>query len=218
MSDVSDTRSEDRYGVQHRLEATFGSIEVVVVDIGEHGAQVHHPVPIKLGSISRLSFVLPSSSQQVRVQGTLVWSRIAAKPDGAGGRNYRSGIRLDDTDGTMKPAIERMVTSSAIHLDNESLEKKRKALAEKGKARQQLGFKLVGQKPRIPDDVILLVRQTRNRLKDNPAEAVKWYNRAKFSLDQSGVQIHQRDEVLAIWEYLERSVEINIIARIIHEM
>ena len=118
----------------------------------------------------------------------------------------------------MRPAIDRLVESSSIRLDNLSLEKKRKAMAEKEKARQQPGFKHVGQKPRITDDVILLVRQTRNRLKVNPAEAVKWYNRAKFSLDQSGVQIHQRDEVLAIWEYLERSVEIDIISRIINEM
>jgi hypothetical protein len=111
-----------------------------------------------------------------------------------------------------------MTEMNLLRLDTQSLEKKRKVLAEKEKARQHLGFKIVGQKPRIPDDVILLVRQTRGRLQDNPAEAVKWYNRAKFSLDQSGVQIHERDEVLAIWEYLERSVEIDIIARIIAEM
>ena len=189
----------------------------MLVDVGEHGAQVQHPSPIKLGAIARLTFVAPSTSQQIRVQGTIVWSRIATKPDTAGKRNYVSGVRLDDPDAMMKDAIVRMVDANVLRPDSLTLERKRKTLLEKERARLQPGFKLVGQRPRIPDDVILLVRQTRNRLTDNPAESVKWYNRAKFSLDQSGVQIHQRDEVLAIWEYLERSVEIEIIARIISE-
>lgn len=215
--EVSEARSEDRYRVQIRLEASFGSNEVVLVDVGEHGAQLQHPAPIKLGAIARLGFMLPASSQQVRVQGTIVWSRLATKPDSAGRRHYYSGVRLDDPEEMMKGVLARLNDANMLRLDNLSLDKKRKTLLEKEKARQQPGLKMVGQKPRIPDDVILLVRQTRNRLKDNPAESVKWYNRAKFSLDQSGVQIHQRDEVLAIWEYLERSVEIDIIARIISE-
>jgi hypothetical protein len=215
--EVSEARSEDRYRVQIRLEASFGSNEVVLVDVGEHGAQLQHPVPIKLGAIARLGFMLPASTQQVRVQGTIVWSRLATKADSAGRRNYFSGVRLDDPEETMKSVLARLNDANMLRLDNLSLDKKKKMQLEKEKARQQPGLKMVGQKPRIPDDVILLVRQTRNRLKDNPAESVKWYNRAKFSLDQSGVQIHQRDEVLAIWEYLERSVEIDIIARIISE-
>lgn len=218
MTDVSDARSEDRYVLQIRLDATLGSGDVIVLDIGEHGAQLQHAEAIKLGAIARLSFALPGSSHQVRVPATVIWSKISTKTDSSGKRHYRSGIRLDDREGTMKPAIERLLEANLLRPDSLSLEKKRKALADKEKARQHPGFKLVGQKPRIPDDVILLVRQTRNRLKDNPEESVKWYNRAKFSLDQSGVQIHQRDEVLAIWEYLERSVEIDIITRIIAEM
>lgn len=214
---VSEARSEERFRVQHRLDASFGTNEVVLVDLGEHGAQVQHPVPIKLGSIARMAFALPQSGQQVRVQGTIVWSRLSTKPDSSGKRHYYSGVRLDDPDEAMKGAIAQLNGLNVLRLDTLSLEKKQRALAEKEKARQHLGFKLVGQKPRIPDDVILLVRQTRDRLKDNPAEAVKWYNRAKFSLDRSGVQIHQRDEVLAIWEYLERSVEIDIITRVISE-
>ncbi|MGK2856400.1 MAG: PilZ domain-containing protein [Thermoanaerobaculia bacterium] len=215
--EVSEARSEDRYRVQMRLDASFGGSDVVLVDLGEHGAQVQHPVPIKLGAIARLIFTAPSTGQQVRVQGTIIWSRISAKPDAAGKRHYASGIRIDDPEESLKELIPRLVAANVLRLDNLSLDKKRKALLDKEKARQMPGFKMVGQKPRIPDDVILLVRQTRNRLKDNPAEAVKWYNRAKYSLDQSGVQIHQRDEVLAIWEYLERSIEIDIIARIISE-
>ncbi|MBI2214556.1 MAG: PilZ domain-containing protein [Acidobacteria bacterium] len=215
--DVADARTEDRYVAQTTLEGTFGSSEVAIVDIGEHGAQMRHPVPIKLGAIARLTFSVPTETRQVRAQGTVVWSKLATKADASGKRDFFSGLRLDDSDGVIKEAIERLVSTNALRPDRNSLEKKKRMLAEKEKARQHGGVKFIGQRMRIPDDVILLVRQTRARLADNPAESVKWYNRAKFSLDQSGVQIHAREDVLAIWEYLERSVEIDIISRIIEE-
>lgn len=215
--DVADARTEDRYVAQVALDGTFGTNDVVVVDIGEHGAQVRHPVPIKLGAIARLTFTMPTGGQHIRAQATVVWSKLATKADAAGKRDFFSGMRLEDVDGAIKDAIRQLVASHALRPDRNSLEKKKRMLAEKEKAKQQGGVKFMGQRMRIPDDVILLVKQTRARLADNPAEAVKWYNRAKFSLDQSGVQIHARDEVLAIWEYLERSVEIDIISRIIEE-
>lgn len=214
---IADARSEDRYLAQAAIDGTFGANEVVIVDVGEHGAQLRHPLPLKLGTVAKLTFTLPRSGAQVRVQGTIVWSRLATKPDAAGRRDFFSGARIDDVEETMRQAIEQMLRSNAVRPDRSSLEKKRRMLLEKEKAKQHGGVKFMTQRMRIPDDVILLVRQTRARLADNPAEAVKWYNRAKFSLDQSGVQIHARDEVLAIWEYLERSVEIDIIVRIIEE-
>jgi len=215
--DVTDARSENRYLAQVTLSGTLGSTDVTVVDLGEHGAQVRHPTPVKLGSIARLAFPLPTGHGQVRVQATVVWSRIATKADANGRRDFFTGLRLDDDEGSVKNAIQDMLRSNAIRPDRASLEKKKRMLAEKEKAKQHGGVKFMGQRMRIPDDVILLVKQTRARLADNPAEAVKWYNRAKFSLDQSGVQIHARDEVLAVWEYLERSIEIDIIIRIIEE-
>jgi hypothetical protein len=215
--DVADARSENRYLTQVTLAGTFGSSDITIVDIGEHGAQVRHPVPVKLGAIARLAFPLPAGHGQVRVQATVVWSKLATKADASGRRDFFTGLRLDDDEGSVKDAIEHLLRSNAVRADRGSLEKKKKMLVEKEKAKQHGGVKFMGQRMRIPDDVILLVKQTRSRLADNPAEAVKWYNRAKFSLDQSGVQIHARDEVLAVWEYLERSIEIDIIMRIIEE-
>lgn len=216
-TDVADARSESRYLAQVIISGTFGATDVSVIDVGDHGAQVRHPTPVKLGTIGRLAFPLPSGKGLVRVQATVVWSKLATKADAAGKRDFFTGLRLDDDDGLVKQSIEEMLHTNALRPDRTSLEKKKRMLAEKEKAKQHGGLKFMGQRMRIPDDVILLVRQTRSRLADNPAEAVKWYNRAKFSLDQSGVQIHAREDVLAIWEYLERSVEIDIISRVIEE-
>ncbi len=217
-NDNLDTRSEVRFIAQSRIEGAFGSVELVLIDLGEHGVQAQHATPIKLGTTARLQFVVPGTTQQVRVPACVIWSRISTRPDLSGSHNYRSGLRAEDEAGALKESIERMVELAMLKRDLLSLDKKQKALIEKDKARQHLGVKVVGRgSPRLPGDVILLVKQTRQRLQANPTEAVKWYNRAKYSLDEAGVQIHHRDEILAIWEYLERSVELNIIARIIED-
>jgi len=58
------------------------------------------------------------------------------------------------------------------------------------------------------------------RLRSHPEEAGKWYNRAKYSLspeesktfDESGVG--HKEDILAVWEYLERSIELPAVARV----
>jgi len=50
-----------------------------------------------------------------------------------------------------------------------------------------------------------------------PEEAQKWYQRAKYAITHGATNveiehIHNREEVLAVWEYLERSLDIPTIA------
>ena len=72
--------------------------------------------------------------------------------------------------------------------------------------------------PEIPYDHILLIQQARTRLQSMPEEAVKWYNRARYSQANVGdVAPHHRDEVVAIWEYLERTLDIALIAKVIDQ-
>ena len=126
-------------------------------------------------------------------------------------------MRLEDPEGRMEAIIRRLVDLSLASRNKDSIQLKVKALEERERSKRQPGIKFFGgQAPRIPDDVILLVRQTRQRLQANPEESVKWLNRAKYSLDASGSQVRLRDDVIAVWEYLERSVELDIIARILN--
>jgi len=72
----------------------------------------------------------------------------------------------------------------------------------------------------VPADQALLVQHARERLRANPDEAAKWYNRARFATDEEGGQlvaaelIRHRQDVLAVWEYLERTVPIAVVMRV----
>lgn len=214
--EIVESRQEERYAVNGRVEGNLAGIEVVLVDIGLHGAQLKHASPIKLGSSGKLALRIEGSEEKFEVPAHVVWSRLATKATPAGERPYFTGARLDDKDGRMASLIGRLLNMSLVKPDKESIDRKKKALEEKQRSKQQPGIKFFGARaPRVPDDVILLVRQTRQRLQANPAENVKWLNRAKYSLDEAGVQIHHRDDVLAVWEYLERSIELDIIARVL---
>jgi hypothetical protein len=74
------------------------------------------------------------------------------------------------------------------------------------------------QKIDVSADQVLLIQHARDRLRTHPDEALKWYNRAKYSIAQSAVgtpdMLYHREEVLAVWEYLERTVELQTIARV----
>ena len=71
----------------------------------------------------------------------------------------------------------------------------------------------------VTDDVVLLVEEAREQLARSYEESLKWYQRARFSLSEESVQketqeIHHREDVLAVWEFLGRSVDIATIASV----
>lgn len=213
MSNEED-RAETRYTLLRRIEGALGKVDFVLCDIGDRGLLVQHASPIRLGTEAPMNFSVPDAGLSVHLRAIVVWSRFAS-PENT--RPYRSGVRVNDPDGVLRQAIEKLRTARAIRLDEDSMARKKKALAEKVRARQAPRMRQTGHAPRIPDDVILLVKQVRQRLQANPSDLVRWFNRAKFSLNDAGDQIHERDDVLAVWEYLERSVELSVISRVLDE-
>ena len=77
---------------------------------------------------------------------------------------------------------------------------------------------MVGTEEISPDQV-LLIQHAREKLKENFDEAQKWYSRAYFALRDSRLGnaaelMRYPEDVLAVWEYLERSVPLSTIKRV----
>ena len=211
---VDEERSEQRFTILRRIEGVLGNVDFMLCDIGESGVHLQHASPIRLGSMASMHFALADAALSVDLPGFVVWSRFTSPSET---RPYHSGVRVDDPGRLLGRAVESLRGLRALRLDEESMARKRKALEAKARARQAPRLRQTGHAPRIPDDVILLVKQARQRLQGNSDEMVRWFNRARFSLNEVGGQIHERDDVLAVWEYLERSVELAIIARVLGE-
>jgi len=104
--------------------------------------------------------------------------------------------------------LEKLMKQGAIKPDPESLGRKRKWVVTPPV------MKPVPTQPDISPDQVLLIRHAYERLKENFDEAQKWYSRGYFALPSSEASRYPED-VLAVWEYLERSVPLATIQRVL---
>lgn len=214
-ADIRDLRTIERYVVVERLLGSFGAAGISVLDIAEQGAQIEHAQPLRLGSRGRLWFKRGDVSASIHAM--VIWSRLSEKPNDEGKLLYRSGVRLDEGE-SFAAAIQALGDQGVIRRDTESLERKRRKFVEREHEKSvKPSVKLVKGED-VPSDQALLVQHARERLQNDPEEARKWYNRARYAIVESAVpiaaEIRSREDVLAVWEYLERSIPLSTIVRV----
>ncbi len=217
--DIRDLRGSERYVVTERLPGSFGAAEVVLINLAEQGAQIEHAQPLRLATKGRLWFKRGDVS--VSLHAFVVWSRLSKTPNEQGKYLYRSGLRIDEGVSEFVSAMQRLAEHRVITRDNESLDRKRQRHEER--EQEKAGkpvMKRVPTESDISPDQVLLIRHARDRLRANFDEAQKWYSRAYFALrdGRTGVVSSELqrypEDVLAVWEYLERSVPLSTIKRV----
>jgi len=216
MSATEDHRGADRFVVVEPLSGSFGSAAVSIRNLAFQGAQIEHAQPLRLATKARLWF--KQGAVSASVQGTIVWSHLSRTPNSEGKLLYLSGVRIDEEMTTFRDALETLASQGFLRLDAESLGRKRERAEQQQRERSKKPVvTLLRHESAIPSDQILLIQQARERLRANPDESLKWYNRAKFSVTDKEV-LHHREDVLAVWEYLDRSVDLDTIVQVIDSL
>ena len=214
--DIKDLRAIERYVVAEPLVGSFGAAAISVVDIAEQGAQIVHPQPLRLGSRARLWF--KRGDVAASVHAIVIWSRVSQKPNDEGRLLYHSGLRIDDQAESFASAIQALADQNVIRRDTASLDRKRRKLIDREQERSGKPSVKILKTEEVPSDQALLVQHARERLLADPDEARKWYNRARYAIVESSApiaaEIRAREDVLAVWEYLERSVPLSTIVRL----
>ncbi len=213
-SDVQDSREAERFVASNPIEGRFGRRDVTIWDLAECGLQMEHAEPLKIATKGLVGFKLDEMT--VTIPGIVIWSHLSTTTDAHGRLLYRSGVRLEADIELFASAINRLAGSGRIQPDAASLERKRKKQVDRDqelRGRSVVQMIHAAQSP--SPDVVLLVQHARDRLRENANDAIKWYNRAKFSVSEDSFShVHHREEVLAVWEYLERSIDIQTIVDI----
>jgi hypothetical protein len=212
---IEDSRTAPRFTVTAPVAGFFGATTVRLMSISATGAQIEHSAPVKPGSRGRAGFNV--RERAFTFTGDVVWSRLSKHLGPDGKPLYRSGLRSSDP-GALEALLEALDSVRFVAPDRDSLERKRQKLAERRKAQQAVPqVKLLTSQELIQTDELLLIMQARDRFRLNPEEATKWYNRAKFTMAEYVGQHDSsfREEVFAIWEYLERTVDLGVIARVL---
>jgi hypothetical protein len=217
--DVAELRRSERHVALVPLRAYLGTAEVVIQDLSEGGFQIEHADPIKLSASTMITFDNPKTYESIEFRVRVVWSRLSSTPNARGKLLYRSGLRIEQADEVNRNALRRLI-ASATRPDTEALDRKRKKASDLAKERSSRPVvKVIRQSSTLPQEHTQMILQARKHLRSNPVEALRWHNRARFSLTDDQIKalgsmnIHYRDDVLAVWEYLDRRYPIALIAK-----
>ena len=216
--DVSELRRSPRFIALEPIKGYYANCEVVIHDLSEGGFQIEHVDPLKLASSGLLSFENPKTFEGIEFRVKVVWSRLSSTPNARGKLLYRSGLRVEQAEDRSRKALTRLI-AQFTRPDEQSLERKRKKVRDLAKERASRPVIKFIRNTGPALEQTRTITEARRYLRSNPVEALRWYNRAKYSLSEEQIRtleemnVSFRDDVLAVWEYLERKIPIALVAK-----
>lgn len=216
---IEELRSTDRFYVLPSLTATFDGEPAQVEDLSARGARVVLPRQPERGAAGSLQFVVPDSDIDVTVQGQVAWTMIKAITGDSRGsvtRTYRAGLFINEKPELLRLAIGHLCEMNRAAIDTQSLRLKLKII--RARARQMAPSYREIEASGIPAEQYLLIQGVREELRLNPEEAMHWYRRARLVINDPATRtvappIANHPDALAVWEYLDRSVDPTIVGR-----
>ncbi|HEX8619415.1 MAG TPA: PilZ domain-containing protein [Thermoanaerobaculia bacterium] len=202
--DEPELRIATRFVPLRQLGGIFGDVKFVVMQLSATGFRIRHNEPLMPGDEAKLSFALLRPARSVVVRAKVVWTSIAK----SGNERFSiSGLRITEHQDRVATAID------ALRAANELQPERRGAPRRATDSMSVISG--------ISDEEMALVTAAVQKFASDPVEASRWYSRARFALADENVRRaaperpRDREEVLGIWEYLERQVDINKIAGVV---
>jgi hypothetical protein len=212
---IEELRSTDRFFLSPLMDGTFAGQKIRIENLSARGARIELPGDPLRGSSGMFRFLIPGSSMDVAVQAKVVWTALKAISGGVS-LSYRAGLFINEKPELMRMAIGRLCELNRAALDTQSLRLKLKII--RARARQLAPKYREVESSGIPAEQYLLIQGVREELRLNPEEAMHWYRRARVVINDPSIRtnappIADHPDALAVWEYLDRSVDPSIVGR-----
>lgn len=202
--DASELRASERYIAKEAIPGSFGAASVSILNISDRGVMIEHAQQLRVATKGRMWF--KQGDVVVTVQAIVVWSHLSKQPNTKGSYLYHSGLRIDAGGENLAMAVNRLASRGVVALDLESMQRKE----DKQKAPKP-AMPAPKPQPEVTPDQALLVHHALKQLKGNPTEARRWYEKVKDTAPDDVVKYGR--EVMALWSYLDRSIDAGVIAR-----
>ena len=206
----SDTRSAPRYVPRRQITGIFHDVRFTIVQLSATGLRIRHTEPLLPGDEAKLSFALLNPPRSFVMRARVVWTSAARYGSSGGDATFSiSGLRITEH-------AERLVKAVDLLLAAHDLEPDRRQNPRPGFASDEALAPAA-----VTDDEIALVLKATQRFAADPLEATRWYGRGKFALSDeqvrraAPVKPRDREEALAVWEFLERQVELEKVSSIL---
>ena len=206
-----DLRRAPRWIPRRQVDGIFGDARFTIMQMSNTGLRIRHDDSIAPGAEAKISFALLNPPQSFVMRGRVVWTSVARYGSGGDATFCISGIRVIEHVDRLERAIDLLRAAHDLQPDRRELP--RFDRAEDLAAPPSIEG--------IGDEDIELVIKAVQRFAQDPVEANRWYSRARFALSDEEVRRtaprrpRDREEVLGIWEFLDRQVEIPKIAGIL---
>lgn len=210
---IEELRSTDRFFVAPSLPGSYDGVEVAVENLSARGARIATATEVPVGSDHRLWFRAVPTEQEVSVNARVVWSGVKSVSDP---HRYRAGLVIAEKPELLRLIIGQLCELDRCALDTQSLRLKLKIL--RARARQQAPAFGAVESAGIPAEQYLLIQGVREELRLNPEEALHWYRQARLTIADpathaTAAPIESHPDALAVWEYLDRSIDPTIVGR-----
>jgi PilZ domain len=203
---IEDLRATDRFDLSPMLDGEWNGFAVRIENLSARGARIDTPNALTAGAAGTLRFM------NLNVAAKVAWSGVKAVDPS----RYRNGLVISEKSELLRLAIGQLCEQGRAALDTHSLSLKLKIL--RARARQLAPTFRTVEAAGIPVEQYLLIQGVREELRLNPDEAMHWYRRARITIADPATRatapaIADHPDALAVWEYLDRSIDASIIGR-----
>jgi hypothetical protein len=213
MSGLNQPRSTPRFLPDTPFAAMFTvngqNLPVGIRDLSVTGAQIEHSQPLRPAAQGTLVI------GDLQVPAAVIWTRLVAS--GA----YWSGVRIDAGLDVIAATIRDLLNRGIVKKPGvDTIRRREAALRAREEARLRLVSATQPAQTGPTDEQITLIRHAREHLQTHPEEALRWYNRARATATEDQIRIASggrpnREDVLAVWEYLERSIDLRYVVQVL---
>jgi len=209
---IEELRTSDRFDVTPFIDGEWNGSAARIDNLSRSGARIETAVQANVGTSGVLRFSVPETAITVEVTAQAVWSSMKAFAP----PSYRAGLLITEKPELMRLAIGQLCENGRASLDTISLSLKLKVI--RARARQLAPSYRNVESSGVPAEQYFLVQCVREELRLNPDEAMHWYRRARLSINDPQTRaiapaIADHPDALAVWEYLDRSIDPSVIGR-----
>lgn len=203
--ELPEQRRLPRYIPRRQIDGMFGDTKFTIIQLSASGLRIRHKEPLVPGTEAKLTFALLRPARSVVLRMRVVWTSLARSGEE---RFSISGLRVLEHQERLVHAVNTLRTAHELQPERRVRERR---------SEDQITNVLSG----ASDEEIALVTSAMQKFAADPVEASRWYGRGRFALAEEHVRRHapekprDREEVLGIWEYLERQVELEKVAGVV---
>ena len=202
---LPDQRRALRYVPRRQIDGIFEETKFTILQISTTGLRIRHREPLMPGTEAKLTFALIKPARSVVVRARVVWTSLARSGEE---RFSISGLRVIEHAERLTRAVDSLLMTHDLQPERRVRDRR---------SDDKVATVLAG----ASDEEIAVITAAIQKFAEDPVEASRWYARARFALSDEHVRRiappkpRDREEVLGIWEYLERQVDLEKVAGVV---